>query len=59
MCISGVPLDSDSIILEMDQNAGYFSANRTGTITIDSNAFRIISVIIKLLQGKLSNIASI
>lgn len=55
----GVVLDSDTIILEMDQDAECVSTNRPGTIMIDSNTFRIIYVILKLLQGKPSNITTI
>lgn len=54
-----VVLDSAIIILEMDQGAECVSTNRPGTITIDSNTFRIIYVIIKLLPGKLSCITTI
>ena len=55
----GVVLDSDIITLEMDQDAECVSTNRPGTVMIDSNTFRIIYVIIKLLQGKLSNFTTI
>lgn len=52
----GVILDSDTIILEMDPDAECVSINRPLTTMIDSNTSRSVYVIIKLLQGKLSNI---
>lgn len=52
----GVILDSDIFILEMDPDAECVSINRPVTIMIDSNTSRSAYVIIKLLQGKLSNI---
>lgn len=51
----GVILDSD-IILEMDPDAECVSINRRVTTMIDSNTSSSVCVIIKLLQGKLSNI---
>lgn len=58
-CLDRRILDSDIIILEMDQDAECVSTNRPGTVMIDSNTFSVFHVIIKLLQGKLSNITTI
>lgn len=52
----GVILDSYIIILEIDPDVEYVSINRPLTIRTDSNISRSVYVIIKLLQGKLSNI---
>jgi len=53
-----VVLDSDTVILEMGQDAEWVSTNRPGTIKTECNTFRTIYVIIKLLQGKLASITT-
>lgn len=52
----GVILDSDIIIQEMDPDTECVSINRPVTKMIDSNTSRSAYMIIKLLQGKHSNI---